>query len=248
MDILDQIDKNKLPKHVAVIMDGNGRWAKNKGSQRIQGHKQGALSAQNVVEAAVQAGIQYLTLYAFSTENWNRPKIEIDALMTLLVNSIHNELTKLVDKNIRLHTIGNNTQLPAKVRNEVSKAIEATKNNTGLNLIIALSYSSRWEITNAVHQILYEYKANPFDIDSFSQEKFASYLNTANFPDPELLIRTSGELRISNFLLWQLSYTELYFSDKLWPDFDKTDFYNALHYYTQRERRFGKTSEQLNKK
>lgn len=248
MSFKEKINLEKCPKHVAIIMDGNGRWAKKQGKQRIHGHRQGAYSAQNTVEAAIEIGIKNLTLYAFSTENWKRPKLEVDALMSLLVNSINNELEKLVEKNIRLHTIGDEKSLPRKVKSEVERAKKATQNNTGMNLIIALSYSSRWEITKAIIEISKDIKQNIIQPDFINESLFEKYLQTSNFPDPELLIRTSGEIRISNFLLWQISYSELMFTEVLWPDFGKEDFFEAIYNYQQRERRFGKTSEQITEK
>jgi undecaprenyl diphosphate synthase len=241
----NKIDIQKLPNHVAIIMDGNGRWAKKVGEERIFGHQNGVKSVKECTEAAAELGIKYLTLYAFSTENWNRPKEEVDALMALLVHTINSETESLNKNNIRLHAIGNLDSLPTETRNELNQAIENTKNNTRLNLVLALSYSSKWEIINAIQNIAQSVKNNELNISDINDELLSAHLTTKNIPDPELLIRTSGELRISNFLLWQLAYSELYFTDKLWPEFTKQDFYDAIADYQQRERRFGKTSEQL---
>jgi len=246
MTYLEKIDLKKIPSHVAIIMDGNGRWAKKKGKNRIFGHRQGAYSVRDVVEAASDLKIKYLTLYAFSTENWTRPKTEVDGLMSLLVNSINDQMDKLIEQNIKLKIIGNFDTLPTKVQTEINKALKSSENNTGLNLIIALSYSSRWEIIEAVKNIAIDCKNNRLEIEKISENIFSNYLTTFNVPDPELLIRTSGEQRISNFLMWQLSYSELYFTATLWPDFKKENFYEAIYNFQQRERRFGKTSEQIN--
>ncbi len=248
MNFKDKIIKEKLPKHVAIIMDGNGRWAKQRGKNRIFGHKSGVKSVKEVVEAAGTLKIQYLTLYAFSTENWNRPKIEVDALMTLLLNSINSEKKDLIENNIQLKVIGNTEALPTKIRQKISKVIEETKINTGLTIVIALSYSSRWEIVNAIKNISKEVKENKIDISNINSDLVSKYLTTSEIPDPELLIRTSGEYRISNFLLWQIAYSELYFTKKLWPDFGKEEFYEAIYDFQYRERRFGKTSEQILRK
>ncbi|MBN2682602.1 MAG: isoprenyl transferase [Bacteroidales bacterium] len=245
MSLKQQLIKDKLPKHVAVIMDGNGRWAKKKGNIRIFGHKNGVKAVRETVEAAAEMQIEYLTLYAFSTENWKRPKMEVNALMSLLINSIHNELETLNKNNIRLFAIGNINQLPAKVQKELYQAIENTSGNTGLTLVLALSYSGRWEILNAVNQLLNDVKNGKIEGDEIDSSLFNDYLATAKIPDPELLIRTSGEFRISNFLLWQIAYSELYFTETLWPDFRKEDFFKALLDFQNRERRFGMTSEQL---
>ncbi|MBE0648429.1 MAG: isoprenyl transferase [Bacteroidales bacterium] len=246
MEIKEQINRDKLPDHVALIMDGNGRWARKQGFARVKGHEKGVGAVKDTVEAAAELGIRFLTLYAFSTENWNRPKYEIDALMKLLVQAIHNEMKSLMDNNIRLTTIGDLSTLPAKSQKELQRAMNATSANTGLTLILALSYSSRWEIVEATRKLAEDVrigKIAPEDIDS---KLFASQLATAGIPDPELLIRTSGESRISNFLLWQIAYTELYFTNTLWPDFTKDDFFRAILDFQSRERRFGLTSEQIN--
>ena len=241
----DKIDKSKLPVHVAVIMDGNGRWAKKKGNQRIFGHKNGVKAVRDTIEAAGEIGVKFLTLYAFSTENWNRPKQEIDALMSLLVSTINSESGTLMENNVRLKSIGDIKGLPKDVQKNLHEIIQKTENNTGLTLILALNYSARWEILNAVKSIIADKKSKDIEAESIDNEFFESYLNTSGIPDPDLLIRTSGEYRISNFLVWQIAYTELFFTDVLWPDFNKEEFFKAIISYQKRERRFGKTSEQL---
>ncbi len=244
----EDIRKDRLPKHIAVIMDGNGRWAKKRGSQRIFGHKNGVKAVKETVEGAAELGIDYLTLYAFSRENWNRPKQEIDALMNLLVSTVDKELSTLQENKIKLFVIGDLQGLPEKVREKIEYAINETHNNDGLNLVLALNYSARWEILNAMKHFgedIIEQEENNVDIDL---DSFQKYLTTGNIPDPDLLIRTSGEQRLSNFLLWQLAYSELYFTKTLWPDFRKDDLYKAIINYQNRERRFGKTSEQIIKK
>ena len=238
---MNQIDKNNLPKHIAITMDGNGRWAKSKGKLRVSGHKNGVEAVRDTVEAAAEIGIKFLTLYAFSTENWNRPTSEVNALMTLLVSAINKETSTLMKNNIRLSTIGDTNSLPSKAKKELLEAIEKTKRNTRMVLILALSYSGRWDIVNATKNILLE-NINP---SSINEDIFQQYLTTKGVPDPELLIRTSGEYRISNFLLWQIAYSELYFTDTLWPDFRRTNLEEAIIDYQRRERRFGKTTEQL---
>ncbi|MBE9466844.1 MAG: isoprenyl transferase [Bacteroidetes bacterium] len=245
MSFKEKLIKEKLPKHVAVIMDGNGRWAKKRGKARIFGHKKGVETVHKIVEAAGEIGIEYLTLYAFSTENWNRPKDEVDSLMMLLVSTIKSEFNTLIKNNVRLLTIGNLDDVPKKVNKKIIETVEKTKNNTGLKLIIALSYSSRWEIVNAVKNIGYQIQQNNIMIEDINNELFNKFLTTSQIPDPELLIRTSGEYRLSNFLLWQIAYSELYFTKKLWPEFEKEDFYEAINNFQNRERRFGKTSEQI---
>lgn len=242
----EQLDLKRLPRHVAVIMDGNGRWAKKKGNPRIYGHRNAITAVRETVEAAGELGIEFLTLYAFSTENWNRPRTEIDALMSLLVATINNEMQTLLDNNVRLRTIGDFDSLPEQVAIYLSEAIEKTKDNTGLNLIVALSYSSRWEIVEAAKKIAMDTMEGKLTSKQITSRVFESYLNTAGIPDPELLIRTSGEFRISNYLLWQIAYTELYFTPTLWPDFRREHFYQAIADYQCRERRFGKISEQIN--
>lgn len=244
-DLLQQIDKERLPRHIAIIMDGNGRWAKEQGQDRLFGHYHGVESVRNIVEGCAELGIGYLTLYAFSTENWERPQYEVVGLMELLVGTIRNEVESLQKNNIRLHVIGDLTMLPDYARKELGEALVITKNNTGLNLIMALSYSGRWELLNAVKNIAWEVKNGKLSIDEINQDTLQHYLCTSDFPDPELMIRTSGEYRISNFLLYQLAYAELYFTNVRWPDFRKDNLYEALIDYQNRQRRFGKTSEQL---
>jgi len=245
MILKEQLDLDRLPKHIAIIMDGNGRWAKKKGNPRVFGHKNGVAAVRDTVEGAAELGIEYLTLYAFSTENWNRPRTEIDALMTLLVSTINKETKTLLENNVRLRTIGDINSMPKSVARHLKDAIEKTKKNTGLNLILALSYSSRWEILNAVNTLVNDIKNKNLDCNEIDQKLFESYLTTSEFPDPELLIRTSGEYRLSNFLLWQVAYAELYFTTTLWPDFRRNDLYQAIADYQSRERRFGKISEQM---
>lgn len=245
MSLKDKLIAEKLPRHIAIIMDGNGRWAKEKGKDRLFGHYSGVESVRNIVEGCAELGIGYLTLYAFSTENWDRPKDEVTGLMELLVKTIRGEVATLNKNNIRLHVIGNTDMLPPNAHNELNEACEETKSNTGLNLVMALSYSSRWEILNAVKSIATEISSGNIQTGEITEEVFQQHLCTADFPDPELMIRTSGEYRISNFLLYQLAYAELYFTDTLWPDFRKENLYEALLDYQMRERRFGKTSEQV---
>ena len=239
------LDNNRIPKHVAVIMDGNGRWAQQKGEMRIFGHTNGVNSVREALTAAGEIGVEYLTLYAFSTENWNRPKEEIAALMDLLVQSIYNEVDELNKNGVRLRTIGDVDILPSSCQSALNDAIERTKNNNRVTLILALSYSSRWEISKAVQKMANQVIKGKLNPDAINEELISSYLSTADYPDPELLIRTSGENRVSNFLMWQMAYTELYFTETLWPDFKKEHFYKAIQDYQSRERRFGKTSEQI---
>jgi len=246
MNLKEKINLKKLPEHIAIIMDGNGRWARKKGGLRIFGHQNGVNAVNNVVEASAELQVKYLTLYAFSTENWNRPKFEVDALMSLLISTIKKEKEKLLKNNIRLVTIGNTNQLPQDVQNELNNIIELTSKNNGLTLVLALSYSSRWEIIDAVKKLSVDLINNKLNKEAINENVFNNYLATKNIPDPELLIRTSGEFRISNFLLYQLAYTELYFTNTLWPDFTKDDFYKAIIDYQKRERRFGLTTEQIN--
>ena len=241
MAMMEQIEKENLPKHIAITMDGNGRWAKDKGKLRIFGHQHGVKAVRETVEAAAEIGIKFLTLYAFSTENWKRSEREVNALMTLLISTISKETKTLMKNDICLNAIGNLSQLPKKCEQELEQAIEKTKNNKRMTLILALSYSGRWEIVNAVNKILKEKNLGK----EITEETFQQYLNTKGVPDPELLIRTSGEHRISNFLLWQIAYSELYFTDTLWPDFRKEDFLKAIIDYQKRERRFGKTIQQI---
>ncbi|MES2690475.1 MAG: isoprenyl transferase [Bacteroidota bacterium] len=245
MSLKSKIDEQRLPKHIAIIMDGNGRWAKGKGKFRIFGHQNGVRSVRDVSEACTELGVQYLTLYAFSTENWNRPKLEVSALMELLVSTIKKETATLMKNNIKLAAIGNIKDLPAKCHNELMASIEETKNNTRMTLVLALSYSAKWDINNAIKQIAEEVKQGALQVNEITDETIDAHLSTRGIPHPELMIRTSGEQRISNFLLWELAYSELYFTEKLWPDFGKEDLYEAILNYQQRERRFGKTSEQL---
>ncbi|HDZ40472.1 MAG TPA: isoprenyl transferase [Bacteroidetes bacterium] len=245
MSLKNRIVLNCLPRHVAIIMDGNGRWALQKGKDRNYGHRKGVDTVREIIETSAELGIQYLTLYAFSTENWNRPWEEVEALMELMVHSLNNETKKLVNNNIVLKVIGDIDRLSAGVRESLDYTLEQTSKCNGMTLIVALSYSSRWEMVKAVRDIAYKIKEGKIDPANIDDKIFENYLTTRNIPDPELLIRTSGEIRISNFLLWQLAYSELYFTETLWPDFGKEDLYKALIEYQKRERRFGKTSEQL---
>lgn len=243
--LIEQIDKQKLPKHIAIIMDGNGRWAEEKGQERLYGHYHGVESVRNIVEGCAEIGIEYLTLYAFSTENWDRPQSEVDGLMSLLVDTIRKEVPILNKNNISMHAIGNIEMLPKDAQKALEEAIELTSKNTGLNLIMALSYSSRWEIVNAVKNIAIDVRTGKINPDEINQNVFQQYLSTSNFPDPELMIRTSGEFRISNFLLYQLAYAELYFTNTRWPDFRKENLFEAIIDFQFRERRFGKTGKQI---
>lgn len=247
MNLLESIDTDNLPKHLAIIMDGNGRWAKQKGFLRAIGHENGTKSVRVTVETCAKLGIENLTLYAFSTENWNRPKLEVDTLMKLLVHSLKNELKTLQENNIRLNSIGNLEQLPKSIRKELNEVIEITKSNSRMTLTLALSYGSREELISAVKNISHKVKNNIISIDSIDESIINQHLYTLNLPDVDLLIRTSGEHRISNFLLWQIAYAEFYFTDVLWPDFKENDLYEAIISYQKRERRFGKTSEQIKK-
>ncbi len=244
----EKIEKGRLPSHVAVIMDGNGRWAKKKGAMRIFGHQNAVEAVRATSEGCAELGINYLTLYAFSTENWGRPKDEIEGLMELLVKTIHGETETLIKNNIKLNVIGELRSLPEKCQRELAEAIEMTRKNNGLTLTLALSYSGRWDIVEGVKKVLKDVKNNRISEEEITPETFSGYLSTKEMPDPELLIRTSGEMRISNFLLWQMAYTEIYITEVLWPDFRKKDLYEALLSYQQRERRFGKISEQVNLK
>lgn len=245
MSYKEQIVRERLPRHVAIIMDGNGRWAKREGLARMFGHRKGVETVHKITEAAAEMGIEYLTLYTFSTENWNRPKEEVDALMGLLVDTIAKETPTLMKNNIRLETIGDLSRLPEQTRNRFVGCIQETNKNTGLTLVIALSYSARWEIVRATQMIAAAVKNDQFLVEDINEETISSFMTTHDMPDPDLLIRTSGELRISNFLLWQLAYSELYFTDCLWPEFTEEEFYHAIVDYQHRERRFGKTSEQI---
>ena len=246
MSYKEQILQDRIPRHIAIIMDGNGRWAKRQGMARMFGHRQGVETVHRITEAAAELGIEYLTLYAFSTENWNRPKEEVDALMALLVDTIAKETPTLMKNNIRLQTIGDISRLPQATHDKFVACIEQTNQNTGLTLVIALSYSARWELIQAARLIAQAVQHNKMLVEDINEETISAHLTTRDMPDPDLLIRTSGELRISNFLLWQLAYAELYFTDCLWPEFTEEEFYHAIVDYQHRERRFGKTSEQVN--
>ncbi len=245
MSFLEKINKEKIPRHIAIIMDGNGRWAKKQGKVRVFGHNKGVETVKEITEACAKIGVDYLTLYAFSTENWKRPKREVDALMKLLVSSIKKEINTLHDNSIRLFAIGDIASLPPKTRKELSKAIADTQHHTRMQLNLALSYSARWELTNAVRAIVEEAMSGKIKVEDIDEELVSGHLTTRGMPDPELMIRTSGEQRLSNYLLWQLAYAEFVFSPKLWPDFTSEDLYEAIYDYQNRERRFGKISEQL---
>ena len=245
MSLLQSIDMGQLPSHIAIIMDGNGRWAQEQGEDRLFGHLHGVESVRNIVESAAELGIGYLTLYAFSTENWDRPADEVSGLMELLVDTIRREVPTLNKNNIKLQVIGNLDMLPQAARNELTEALHETKDNTGLQLVMALSYSSRWELANAVKNIAVDVKAGIIEPAGITQDTLQQYLATSTFPDPELMIRTSGEFRISNFLLYQLAYAELYFTNTRWPDFRKENLYEAIVDFQKRQRRFGKTGEQI---
>lgn len=246
MGYKDQIDFSRLPQHIAIIMDGNGRWAKGKGKLRVFGHRNGVLSVRDVVEASTELGIKYMTLYTFSSENWSRPRIEVSAIMELMVATIHKEISNFMKNNIRLNAIGELGMLPEKCHKELINAINKTAGNTGLTLTLALSYSSRREIAQTAKNIADKVQRGELALDDINEDTFANNLYTGGMPDPELLIRTSGEYRISNYLLWQIAYAELYFTSKLWPDFRREDLYEAIIDYQKRERRFGMISEQLN--
>ncbi|MDO9274532.1 MAG: isoprenyl transferase [Lutibacter sp.] len=246
-DFKSQINTDNLPNHIAIIMDGNGRWAEMKGKPRVFGHKNGVTSVKEVIEGCREIGVNYLTLYAFSTENWNRPKLEVKTLMALLVSSLRKELNTLVKNNIKLNTIGNIENLPEKAQAELAEVVEKTKNNTSLTLTLALSYGSREEIVNVIRNISKKVVNNQLTVEEINENIINNHLYTFSLPDVDLLIRTSGEKRISNFLLWQIAYAELYFTNTLWPDFRKENLFNAIVDYQQRERRFGKTSQQIEK-
>jgi undecaprenyl diphosphate synthase len=241
----DKLDRNNLPRHIAVIMDGNGRWAKKRGAERIFGHKSAIKSVKEVTEACAELGVEFLTLYAFSTENWKRPKLEVDGLMRLLVSSLKKEINTLQENQVKLEAIGNLDNLPRVCQKELKEAVEITKYNTRMQLTLALSYSGRWEIINAVKQLAEKALQGQITLSDIDEEMLSSHLSTKGMPDPELLIRTSGEMRVSNYLLWQIAYTELFFTDVLWPDFRKEHLYQALMVYQSRERRFGRISEQV---
>ena len=247
MSLKDAINVERLPRHIAIIMDGNGRWAQEKGEDRLFGHLHGVESVRNIVEGCAELGIEYLTLYAFSTENWDRPANEVSGLMEILVDTIRKEVPTLNKNNIKLHVIGDLNMLPVSARQALEEALIETGKNTGLNLVMALSYSSRWELVNAVKIIAADVKGGMLDPINITQETLQKYLSTSEFPDPELMIRTSGEYRISNFLLYQLAYAELYFTNTRWPDFRKDNLYEAIIDFQNRERRFGKTGEQISK-
>lgn len=236
----EALDKNNLPQHIAVIMDGNGRWAKKKGAARVYGHRNAIQAVRDVVEGSAELGVGYLTLYAFSTENWGRPKLEVDALMQLLVSTIRKEVKTLQKNNIKLRSIGDTSKLPGSCAKELASAIELTSSNTGLTLILALNYSGKWDLLQATRQIASKVKTEEVNPEDISDEFFEAHLMTKDIPDPELLIRTSGEFRISNFMLWQMAYTEMHITDVLWPDFRKADLHKAIQDYQKRERRFGK--------
>ena len=245
MDLKPQIDLKRLPKHIAVIMDGNGRWAKEHGKPRVFGHRNGVTAVRETTEAAAELGVEYLTLYAFSTENWNRPRLEVNALMSLLVETLRNELNTLNENNIRLQAIGDLEKLPPKTHKALLEGIRNTQHNQRMTLVLALNYSAKWEILEATRKISRLVKAGQIDLEQINEELFSSSLSTEGIPDPELLIRTSGATRLSNFLLWQIAYSELYFTNIFWPQFNKEAFYRAIIDFQNRERRFGKTSEQL---
>jgi undecaprenyl diphosphate synthase len=246
MGFKEKLDINKLPQHIAVIMDGNGRWAKNQGKIRHFGHESGVLSVKDIVEGCADIGIKYLTVYAFSTENWNRPTEEVNALMELLISTINQETATLTKNNIRLNAIGDIASLPQKCIDDLKSAMEKTADNTRCTLTLALSYSSKWELVTAAKKLAQQVVDQKIKVEEIDEKSFAAQLTTFDMPEPELMIRTSGEHRVSNFLLWQMAYTELYFTDKLWPDFRREDLFEAIVDYQKRERRFGKISEQLN--
>lgn len=246
MGFKEQIDKSRLPEHIAIIMDGNGRWAKNQGKFRSFGHESGVLSVKDIVEGCAEMGIRYLTIYAFSTENWNRPAEEVNALMELFIATINNETDTLNANNIRLNAIGDIASLPQQCIDDLKSAMDKTANNTTCTLTLALSYSAKWEITDAARRLAKQVLDKQISIDEITEAQFSSQLTTVDMPDPALMIRTSGEHRVSNFLLWQMAYTELYFTETLWPDFRREDLFEAIVDYQKRERRFGKISEQLN--
>lgn len=245
MSLIDKIDRSRLPEHVAIIMDGNGRWAKAQGQPRSYGHQEGVVSVHKIMDAVTQLGLNYLTLYTFSTENWNRPEEEVQALMSLMVTAIHRETPNLMEKNVRLIAIGDLSRLRPDAYATLQECINTTAGNTGTTLVLALSYSSRWEITEAVRQIAREVSEGQLRAEEITEAMVTNHLTTKGIPDPDLLIRTGGEQRISNFLLWQLSYAEFYFTEVFWPEFREEELYEAILYYQSRERRFGKTSEQL---
>ena len=244
---LEDIDKSRVPQHVAIIMDGNGRWAQRQAHQRLFGHQHAMTAVRQAVEAAVACGVKSLTLYTFSTENWNRPQEEIDGLMELLIKAVKDETKTLMDNNVKLETIGDTARIPEKSRNRLNECIQQTSGNTAMTLVLALSYSSRWEVARALRQICDDAASGRLTAADITEESLRQYLTTKDYPDPDLLIRTGGELRVSNFLLWQMAYTEFYFSDLLWPDFRHEDFYDAVADYQNRQRRYGKTGDQVTK-
>ena len=247
MTLLEQIDMTRLPQHVAVIMDGNGRWAKSRGFMRLVGHKNGVKTVKEILRTAGELGLKYLTVYAFSSENWNRPVDEVSGIMSLLSSAIDDEIDEMMSNGVKISVIGQIYRLPKGLREKVESVVEKTNNNTGINFVIAISYSGRWEIVEAAKQLAQQCLDGKLAVDDISEELFPNYLDTAGIPDPELISRTSGETRISNFLLYELAYSELYFTDVLWPDFTREEFYKAILSYQGRERRFGKTSEQIKK-
>ena len=247
MSILEQIDRNNTPKHIAIIMDGNGRWAQQQGEDRLFGHNVGVESVREALKGCQELGVEHLTLYAFSTENWSRPQQEVEGLMDLLVKTIASEVDELHESNVKISTIGNTSGLPDSCQCELGSAIERTKNNTGVNLILALNYSGRWEILEATKKLAEKVKSGEIDVNSINDEVFSNELTTAGIPDPELMIRTSGENRVSNYLLWQIAYAEFHFTEVLWPDFKREDLYKAILDYQSRERRFGMVSAQIEK-
>ena len=246
MSFKEKINTENLPRHIAIVMDGNGRWAKQKGFDRVFGHTNGVKTVRQITEAAVEIGLEFLTLYTFSTENWNRPKEEIAGIMRLLLEGIENELQTFVDNNVRLRVIGDLERMPKDVAEKLNDFIKKTSNHTGLNVVLALSYSSRWEITQAVKDIIYYMKQGKFDEDFIDENLISDYLTTRGMPDPDIVIRTGGDIRISNFLLWQSAYSEFFFTKTFWPDFTKEEFFKIISEFGNRERRFGKTSEQVN--
>lgn len=245
MSFIDKIDKDRLPRHIAIIMDGNGRWAKERGEDRSCGHRQGVESVRKITRAAGEIGVKYLTLYTFSTENWSRPQAEVDALMALMVMAIEHETPELMENNVRLTAIGDLERMPSEVRQRLTRCIQQTADNTGLTLVLALSYSSRWELVRAARTLAADVASGRIAVEEIDETMLSSRLSTADIPDPDLLIRTGGEYRISNFLMWQAAYAELYFTPQYWPDFDAESLYKAIYDYQSRERRFGKISEQL---
>ena len=247
MSLLDKIKSKRLPSHIAIIMDGNGRWAKERGLDRTEGHQEGVVAVRRVVEAAIHANVNYLTIYAFSTENWNRPNDEVDALMELMVHAIVKETPDLIKQGVRLLTIGDSERLPEKTKNALDESLEQTKDGKNITLVLALSYSSKWEITHALKNIIDDAQNKKLSSIDLNESLISDYLSTAGIPDPDLLIRSGGERRMSNFLLWQLAYAELYFTDTYWPDFNDEHLYRAISDFQSRERRFGKTSDQIKK-